>query len=154
MIRNIGIHRADDTNIIDALGDAREQITDLNAALAVLLKLERRLKRCAGFPFRFQVVHRQGLTVEFGKNRLGIERVYVRRTAIGEDVNDALGFAWKLRDARRKWAVVANFVRQQAWSEQLSEPQHSEAHAAATKKIPPREEAILQSGLMMWRWHV
>jgi hypothetical protein len=158
VIRHVRVHRADDRDVINAPGDVGEQIADFDAALAVIFKLEWRLKRRAGAALGFEIVHRQRLAVEFGENRFGIKRVNVRRSAIGKNVNDALGLARKMRGVRRQRTIACHFVSQRARAEQvraeqLRQPQHAEAHSTATEKIPAREEAILQLRLMMWCWH-
>ena len=42
VIGDVGVHRADHADVVDHLGGVREQVADLDAALAVLLELERR----------------------------------------------------------------------------------------------------------------
>ena len=43
--RDVGLHRADDADVVDALAEFREELADLDARLAVLLELERRRER-------------------------------------------------------------------------------------------------------------
>ena len=105
VIRHIRVHRANHRDVVDVLGDVRKQFAHLDAALAVLLELERRLKRRAGVALGLQIVHRQRLAVQFGQRRLRIERIHVRRSAIREDVNDALGLGRKVRRFRSERRV-------------------------------------------------
>ena len=48
--RHIGVHRADDGDVVDRLGDVAEDVADFDAALAVLAELEGRRQRGAGRP--------------------------------------------------------------------------------------------------------
>ena len=48
VVRHVGVHRADDADVVDVLGGVREQLADLEPALAVLLELERRGERGPG----------------------------------------------------------------------------------------------------------
>lgn len=40
MIGGVGVHRSDETNIVDMLGGFGKNLTDLNAAFAIFMKLE------------------------------------------------------------------------------------------------------------------
>ena len=63
MIRNVGVHRADEADVIRAFTHVREQLADIHAALAVFLELERRLHQLAGAPLRFDGSAGQGLAI-------------------------------------------------------------------------------------------
>ena len=49
MVGHVGLHRPNDAQVVDVLGEAREDFADLDARLAVLLKLEWRGEGCPGF---------------------------------------------------------------------------------------------------------
>ena len=83
------------------LADVREELADLDAALAVLLELERRRERRAGAPLGLQR-DRQRLAGVLRERRLGVERVDVRRAAVHEQVDDALRLGGKRRLLRRE----------------------------------------------------
>ena len=92
MIGGVGVHRTDDAEVVDVLGGFREDLTDLDAAFAVLLEPERRGQAARGFPLRRQVSLGQHLAFVLLQERLGIEGVDLRRTTVQVDVNDVLGF--------------------------------------------------------------
>ena len=119
MIRHIGLHGADDTYVINALGDVRKKFTHLDAAPSVFLKLERRLKRRAGAAFGGEIINRQWFAVELGEDRLGIKRVHVRRTAVGKDVDDALGLGGKMRSMRGERAIAGDLLPQRTRTQKL-----------------------------------
>ena len=76
----------------------REQLADLDAALAVLLELERRAERRAGLRSVLQIATRQlSGRAYLVRARLGIERIHVRRPAVHEQVDDALGLGREMR---------------------------------------------------------
>ena len=70
VVRHVGVHRADDADVVDATRRrAAKMLADFDAALAVLLELERRGKRGAGLALGRQVADRQrlaGVLVERG----------------------------------------------------------------------------------------
>lgn len=145
MIRHIRVHGTNHADVINVRGDVREEVADFDAALAVRLELEGRLKGRARLALGLEIVHRQRLAVELGEHGLGIKGVHVRRPAVGEDVDDAFGLGGKLRGTRGERGVVADLIGEQTRAEQLRQAQHPKAHAAAAEKIPPREEAVLQT---------
>ena len=59
VVRHVGVHRADDADVVDAFGDVGKDLADFDAALAVFLKFERRGKRGAGLAFGSEVFDRQ-----------------------------------------------------------------------------------------------
>ena len=64
-------------DVVDVPGRVLEQLADLDAALAVLLELERRGERRPGLPLGRQVLRRQRLAGVFLERRLGVERIDV-----------------------------------------------------------------------------
>ena len=83
VIRHVRVHRANHRRCHRCiLGHVRKHFADLDPALAILVKLERRGKRRARFAFGLEIFHRQRLARVFRQRRLGIERVHVRRSAI------------------------------------------------------------------------
>ena len=155
MVRHIGLHRTDHRDVINMLGDVREYLAHLDAALAVFLEFERRLKSRARAALGLQIIHRQRLAVQPCQGRFRIERVHVRRTAVGKDVNDAFRFGRKLRRFWRERRIARNHVccpgrgRGELWGQNISQPEHPEPHAAAPQKIAPRQEAVLQPRFMV-----
>ncbi len=97
VIGHVGVHRANDADVVDAAGGVREQVAHLDTGLAVSLKLERRGEGGAGLAFGAEVGARQQFAGVFRQRRLGIERIDVRRAAVHKQVDDALGLAEKVR---------------------------------------------------------
>ena len=73
MIAVVGKHRSDNAEVVDVLADLREDLADLNTALAILLKAEGRGHEVAGRAVRldFRTGHR--LAVALDQAELGIE---------------------------------------------------------------------------------
>jgi len=98
VIGHIGLHRADDGNVVNTLGDVRKDLADFDAALAVSLKFERGGHDRAGLAFGREVHRgRKFFAGVFRESRLGIERVEMRGAAPHEQVNHPLGLTKKLR---------------------------------------------------------
>ncbi len=95
----VGVHRANDADVIDALGHLGVQLADLDAALAVLLGLERRGHQLAdpgpAGLLEQSIGHR--LTVQLFQARLGVEGIDVRRTAVHEQEDHPFGPGGKVR---------------------------------------------------------
>src|SRR5690348_13585334 len=111
-----------------------EQLADLDAALAIFLELERGLKSRAGAALGWQIFHRQRFAVEPRQSRLGIERIDMRRPAIGEDMNNACGARWKMRGAWGQRCVTTHAVAgdggpENRCAEQVCQAQHPEANS-------------------------
>jgi len=73
VIGDIAAHRANNAKIIHLLPDVRENLADLDTALAELLKLEGGGKRRASAPLCLQR-NRNGFTAVAGERRLRIKR--------------------------------------------------------------------------------
>ncbi len=99
VIGHLGVHRADDGDVVDVLSRAGENLAHLDPAFAVLLKLERRGERRPGLPLGPQRFGER-LSGMFSQSRLRIERIDVRRAAVTEEVDYSLGLAGKVRRFR------------------------------------------------------
>ena len=72
--------------------DVREQLADLDAALAVLVELPGRRQQVAGRrELELRLGERQRLAVHLGELRLGVEGIDVRDAAVHEQEDDAPG---------------------------------------------------------------
>ncbi len=82
-----------DAEIVRELGDVREQLTDLDAALTVLAKLPRRLQQIAHAPLgeREGPLERERLPMVLRQPRFGVEGVHVGRPAVHEQEDHTLG---------------------------------------------------------------
>jgi hypothetical protein len=86
------VQRVDDAEVIDALRNVGKQFTDLDATLAVLLELPRRLEQIArGGELDTRLGKRQVLAVALLQFRLRVEGVDLRGAPLHEQENDALG---------------------------------------------------------------
>ena len=130
-------------------GRLGEQLADLDAALAVLRELERRAHGRAGLALGAQIAAGQRLAVILVQQRLGIERVDLRRPAVHEQVHDLLGLAGKVRRLGRQRsaappAVAARRAAQQpVGGQHAGQAQHAEAHAAAGEHLAAGERRRL-----------
>ena len=95
--------------------------------------------RRAGFALGAQVRVRQRLAVIFVQQRLGIERVDLRRPAVHEQVDDLLGLAGEMRAAwararpRRPIAASRRAAAAPVGRQHAGQAQHAKAHAAAAR---------------------
>ncbi len=119
MIHAFAHHRADDAQIVNATGDVREQRTDRNAALAVVLKFPGRFHQRTGIASgeSQRTLDGQRLAVIAREPLLGIESIHAGRTAVHEQEDDALGRRREMRRARshgtgRRAVAAVDFVRQ------------------------------------------
>ena len=130
------------------LGDVRKELADLDAALAVLLELERRREGRAGLALGAAGCRvGSALPAYFCQRRLGIERIDVRRAAVHEQVDDALGLGGKLRrlGQERVAARHGRGLREGRQVAQLREGEAGQPHAAAGEEVAARHHRQLQS---------
>ena len=76
--------------VVGALGDMREDLADLQAALAMLGELERRHHQAAGLALGLDAGGRRLLAVVLRQIRLGVEGVDLRRAAVHEEMDELL----------------------------------------------------------------
>ena len=101
MIRHIGVHGTNDTDIVDALGDFWENLADRNPGLSRTLELEGRFEKPTGSSLGFTLGSRRPLAMVLFQRRFGIESIHLGGTAIHEEVNDTLRLGlemWRLGD--------------------------------------------------------
>ena len=153
VIGQLGLHRADDRDVVDALADLRKQLADFDAALAVFLKLERRRKRRAGLSLGANIFDGQRFAGVFGQRGFGIERIDMRRPAVEEKVNHPFGFGRKLRRFGRERVNRLFPGRGKKKKIRFAEGGGKKPRAhdppAATQKIPPRQKRIFKAWLVM-----
>ncbi len=101
------VHGLDEADVVDVLGDLGEQVADPGAALAVLLKAPGRLEQVEGFAgYDLGAREGQGLAMVTLQERLVIEGVHLRRSAVHEEEDDALGAGGEVRLAHVEWAEL------------------------------------------------
>ena len=97
-----------------------------------LLELERRGERGAGLALGRQRCRRAAAwPAYFVEHRLGVERIDVRRAAVHEDVDDALGFGGEV--GRVRAAVDRSTAAVAFWAPMIRSPS-----ASAPKPMPQR----------------
>src|SRR4051794_5540232 len=106
MIGDVAVHRTHDAHIIDALPNLRENAAHLNAALPIFPEGERRFHQSAtlhDMTGRFDnfVPAWFGSAVKLLQHRLGIERIYLRRSTVEEKKDDVLCARLEMRSCRR-----------------------------------------------------
>ncbi len=137
MVDGLGVHALDEAQVVGNLGRVRQQIAQPGAALAVLLKLERRtdqrqarlVARHAGQTLLAANFGRQLGTVLFVQQRLVIEQVDLRRPAGLKQKNDPLGFRREVRPLRRGGGRLR--------LQQLRQGDAAQAQAKAAQEVTP-----------------
>ena len=142
------VGRANHRHLINVLGDVREDVAHLDAALPVLLKLERRAKNRAA-ERRFLPHVLDDLAVVLREVRLRVKRVHMRRPALRENVNDALGLGREMRHARRERRAEIHGGGMRSTRKrvlhQRRQTQCAETEAAAGKKLTARLKRVLKT---------
>lgn len=141
------MQRSDDRHLINVLAEFRENLADLDTALAHLGELERRRQRRAADEVHLLVGVLRHL-------RLRIPRVEMRRPALCENVDDMLGLGREMRLARRErvddGAVGA---AREALTEHRRHAQAGEAHAETVQETATRLKEILRLRTMLCNVH-
>ena len=155
VVGHVGMHRANDGNVVDVPGNVGEYLADFDAALAMFLEAKRRRKRRPGAPLGAQIRHRQLPAGVAQQGRLRIEGVDVGRSAIHEEMNDALGLAGIMRRARgqRRGADGTGGPvgpEQTFGGQQAGEAERAESHAAAAQEITTGERILRVHRCLGW----
>ena len=122
MVGHLGLHGADDGDVIGMRRGFGKQFADFEATLAVAREAERRGQGTTSLPLGGERGW-QGLAGIVGECRLRVERVDVRGTPIEKEVNHSLG-------ARRKVKACSG-RRTHVVSEQGAQTERSESHPGA-----------------------
>src|SRR5687767_9752092 len=140
MIRNIGVHGADDAAIVDHTGEIGKRFADFDAALAMALEFERG-RHEAGAAALLVKLAAGLLAFVFFEGGFGIERIDVGGAAVEEKENGALG-------ARPNHGVARRFLRgEHLRSERAREAKHAEAGAHAVEHLATRKDAAVGGGV-------
>src|SRR5579862_851774 len=157
MIRHVRVRRTDHANVVDALRRLREKFRDFDAAFPVFLKRKRRLERRARLAFRLRIVERQRFAVILRQHRLRVERIDMRRPAVHEQMNHALGLRRQRRALRRHRIPAANsprslgVVRKQlaALRHQPGQRHRAKAGSAAAQRLAASEKVVFKARHVM-----
>ncbi len=109
VVRHVGVHRADDGDVVDRFGDVAEQISLTSMPLSPYfwnLKGDGNAAPVGRSVCRLSTG--SSLPGILRQRRLGIERVDVRRSAVHEQMNDVLGLGRKMRRFRQQRIPAAN----------------------------------------------
>ena len=138
VVRDVGVHGADEADVVGAAADVRKQLAHLHAALAVLLERERRLEQAPGLPFGRDVPAGQRLPVVLVEHRLGVEAVDLRQAAVHEQEDDVLRPGGVVERALRAgFAALLKPGGRERLADQAGERQHAEAVAHAAERVAP-----------------
>src|SRR4051794_1097460 len=116
------------------LGGLVENLADLGTALSVAVEPERAGQCPAGRPLGGQVAARDRPALVLLQQRLGVERIDLRRAAVEVNVDDALRLAGEVCWPRRKRVLRRRGVRlahQPGVAQQGREADDAEAGASA-----------------------
>ncbi len=143
MVRHVRVHRTDDAQVVCAFGHVREQLADLQPALSVPGKLERRGKGGAGLAFGLEF-QRELFAVPLRQCGFRVEGVHVRGAAVGEDVNHPFGPTREVRRAGRQGGGHRGGLRAGRLPQERGQSQRAEAEAAAIQKLAAGQEVVFQ----------
>ena len=99
MIRHLGVHGPNDSDVIDVRGGSGEDLTDFYSGLAVFSELKWR-RKCRSCLSLCQQVVTDWLPGKLGQHRLGVESVDMRRSTVQKEMNDSPGAG------REMWCAV------------------------------------------------
>ena len=140
VIRHIRVHRTNHRDVVDVFRDVRKQFADFDAALAVFFEFERRLKGRAGAAFGRQIIHRQAVCRAAARGPVWDQSVHVRRPAVGENMDDALGFGRKMSCPGRQGrgagdSIAGCLCAQSRMAQHICQAEHPQADPAPGQKI-------------------
>jgi hypothetical protein len=113
VVERVPVTRPDQRDLVGLRSDAREQLRNLHAGLAVALELpraapHRRLGKIDAIGLQpFRHLGRDGFAAMFGQFGLGIERIHVAHAAVHEQVDHCFGVRRKMRRLRRQRIIRA-----------------------------------------------
>ncbi len=123
-------HRAQDAYLVNAFAEVREELTDLQPALAVFAELERRAQEPGVLIVLFGEFRGNRLTVILGQHWLGIEGIDVGRSAVQEQKNDVLGLGREMGRLRAKRRFRLSLLFEQA-----GQAQHSKSASEGFERL-------------------
>jgi hypothetical protein len=140
VIRDVGVDRSDEADVVGALADVREELADVHPDVPVFLERERRPHQRASLALGGDGAARQRLPVVLVEHRLRIEAVHLREAAVHEQKNDALGARGVIEPADLQ-AVrgVASAGGVQRIAQQAGKRHHAEAVAHAAQRFASRQ---------------
>jgi hypothetical protein len=142
VVRDVGVHRADEADVVGARAHVGKQLAHVHAALPVLLERERRPHERAGAAFGRDRSARQRLPVVLVEHRLRIEAVDLRQAAVHEQEDDSFRACGVVELARIDGAILPNTHHARCTHERFvdkaGEREHAEAAAHPAERFAPR----------------
>ena len=141
MVELVGVHGADQRDVVRHRADAGQQVAEFHAALAVWLEFalgshqHRRLLFDEGEPYVGGHFLGQRFAAQFVQLGLGIEEVDVTRCAGHENENTALGLGRKVWPDVRQWVALGG--EQVVLLKQRRQCCHADSACAGCQKIAP-----------------
>ena len=140
MVGIVGVHRANDADVINVLTESGQQFTDRHTAFAARPKPERRREQTTGRTLGQQICSLRLLPRILLQTRFGIEQISLKRPPVHEQVNHAFRFGCEVRGARR---VRAGRVETHRRHERTGHSHHSQPTTPLTKQT-----ATIQAGVI------
>ena len=124
MSGDVGVHRANDGNVINAFTDLWKKLADFDSALSFFLKFKLRWQRHASDFFDLS-------SCVFRERWLRIPSVDVGWAALAENVYDSLCGACEVASPRTKWGKCRSSAcsRRAAGAKKAGETKCAKAHA-------------------------
>lgn len=146
------VHGTDERDVIDDVGEVRQQLADIHAALAVLLELPRAAHALAAgaggivvFHFAWEI-----LAVVLGEFGLGIKQIHVARPALHEHGDHGLGLPKAMRHLGLQIKMArADLLR--AGEEVLVSQQRGQSDTADAVGGAVKNGAAREHDLSTWR---
>src|SRR5579862_7142563 len=144
VVRNVGVDRANEADVVGAFADVRKELADFDAALSVLLECERRLQERAGLSLSRHFAAGQRLAVVFLEHRLVIEAVDLRQAAVHVEKDHALGARGMIEFADVETRVLPAAAgetrsrdarRLQGFADEAREREHAESVADLAERV-------------------
>ena len=142
VVRVVGVHRANQGNVVGTLRDVGEEFADFNAALPAFLELPlwplQEQLFVAGAIARFGVVERHRLAVIGGELRLRVEGIDVRHAAGHEQEDDVRGLRREVRRLRGERVGTRGFILGEQLRHERGEQRtsgHGRAEEPTTRKF-------------------
>ena len=141
MLRDVGVHRMDEADVIHTAADVGEDVADPLAGLPVLLEGKRGgHETVLGVSERLAIDGIRALARVFRKQGLVVESIHLRRTAWHEELDDALGPWRKVRGLGEQWSRSGRRTESARMVEQSRQADHAHSCAEVAEEIPARME--------------
>jgi hypothetical protein len=142
VVRHVGVHRADDAEVVGVFGGMAEKFADFEAGLAVAVKGEGRSQSGAGGAFGFESFEWDRFAVLQLEGWFGVEGVHLGWATVHEEVNDPFGPGSEM-GTREGGGIRGGGSGASRIAEKSAEGEAAEAHAAAAEEIAAIEDDVV-----------